>query len=153
MTFDRVRFALERAGFTEIAEAGYEDGIFRVEGRNRNGEYVRLVVDAYTGDVIYERIVSSFQDPWSREFDDFPVVRRQLAKDQYTNIQSVRVEDDFILVDAENRHGDEVRLMVDRRTKEERGKKKEERRKRRAAGACVTLLFALCSFLFSRFSA
>jgi uncharacterized membrane protein YkoI len=116
MTFDRVRFALERVGFTEIAEAGYEDGVFRVEGRNRSGEYVRLVVDAYTGEVIYERVVSSFDDPWSREFSDFSTVRRQLVRDLYTNIQGVRVEDDFILVDAENRHGDEVRLMVDRRT-------------------------------------
>jgi hypothetical protein len=58
MTFPRVREALERLGYVEIVDAGYADGVFRVEARNDRDDRVRLVVDAYTGEVLYDRVVN-----------------------------------------------------------------------------------------------
>jgi uncharacterized membrane protein YkoI len=118
LTFARVRGGLEDLGYSDCTEVGYEEGIFRVQGKNRGGDLVRLVVDAYTGEVINERAVPNFDDPWTE--DPYPVrfdtVRRRLLRQDYRDIEGIRSDGDILVLRAEDRHGEEVRLTVDART-------------------------------------
>jgi hypothetical protein len=118
LTFARIRSGLEDLGYSDCNEASYRDGVFRVEARNTRGDLVRLRVDAYTGDILNERIVASFDDPWTDDYDEvgFDVVRKRLLRDRYKDIESIRVNGDIMVLKAEDRYGDEVRLTVDSRS-------------------------------------
>ena len=116
LPFPRVRTSLEALGYKDCNQAGYEQGIFRVEAVNGRGDLVRLTVDAYTGDVLNERVVESFDTPWVAESIEglrFDTIKRRLESERYRDVDKIKVQGDQIVVKAEDRNGEEVRLIVD----------------------------------------
>jgi hypothetical protein len=118
LSFSKVRSDLEALGYQDCDAAGYGDGVYRIQARNSDGERVRLSVDAYTNEIISERVVTSFDDPWIHEPRSTRVdwLKRRLMREDYKEITNVRRKGNDYVVEAEDRYGDDVRLLVDGRS-------------------------------------
>jgi hypothetical protein len=118
LSFHKVRSELEGLGYTDCDEAGFDDGLYRIQARNRKGDLVRLMVDGYTNEIIAERVVASFDDPWIDEPRNARIewIKRRLRRDEYRDIREIRLDGRQYIVEAEDATGDEVRLVVDARS-------------------------------------
>jgi hypothetical protein len=68
MPFWRIERRLEASGYFNVQQLGTSNNRYRVEARNARGQYVRLIVDGYTGEVLRQRHADSGRRWFDAEF-------------------------------------------------------------------------------------
>jgi uncharacterized membrane protein YkoI len=99
---------IQVAGYAEVRELEYDDGLWEAEVRLPNGMWHDVAVDARTGDVLDDRSgrpILGSQDILSR-----------LAAAGYTEVRDIDLEDAIWEVDARRPDGSRVELRVNAHT-------------------------------------
>lgn len=104
MTEPQVQSELTAQGYTKIHELKFKDGMWRTEARSANGDRVDLRIDAKTGQVYPDKLISklSKQD-----------VRAALEAQGYTHVHDVDFDDGIWKAKAHNPSGNSVKLKID----------------------------------------
>jgi len=107
MTKPQVQGKLTTQGYTKVHDLKFKDGMWHADARSANGDKVDLRIDAKTGEVYPDKLVSklSKQD-----------VRASLESQGYTHVHDVDFDDGMWKAKAHNPAGNKVELKVDANT-------------------------------------
>ncbi len=97
---------VEQAGFTDVRDLEFDDGLWEVKARDRDGRLVELLVDPASGEII---------DPRSTPALSATDIRSRLESQGYTGIRDVEYDDGRWEVEAVNAAGQQVDLKLDPR--------------------------------------
>ncbi|MFB9068849.1 PepSY domain-containing protein [Pseudofulvimonas gallinarii] len=97
---------VEQAGFTDVRDLEFDDGLWEVKARDRDGRRVELLVDPATGEII---------DPRSTPALGAADIRSRLEAQGYTAIRDVEYDDGRWEAEAVNAAGQAVDLKLDPR--------------------------------------
>ena len=104
MTEEGIKTAIANAGFKEVKDLKFKDGVWRSKARGGNKQWVKLAVGPVNGKVYVD-------DAPSRLNKD--EVSAKLAAAGYQNVDDVVYEHGLWSADAKTAHGQDVDLLVD----------------------------------------
>lgn len=97
---------VEQAGFTDVRDLEFDDGLWEVKALASDGRRVELLVDPTSGEII---------DPRSTPALSATDIQSRLAAQGYTNIRDIEYDDGRWEVEATNPRGESVDLKLDPR--------------------------------------
>ena len=103
LTETQVRALLNEGGYTRIDDLDFEDGAWETDATSADGNRVDVRVDAASGRVYAEKLVSSLSE------DD---VKARLTVDGYSKVHDVDFDDGMWKAEAENSNGKDVRIHL-----------------------------------------
>lgn len=101
---DAIKSAIANAGYKEVKDLEFKDGVWRTKARGGNSQWVKLAVGPLNGKVYVDNAPSRLNK------DE---VKAKLAAAGYQNVHDVEFEDGLWSADARTAHGTEVDLLVD----------------------------------------
>jgi len=109
LTAAAVRSRLAAAGYRDIRDLELDDGFWEAEARNAAGRRVDLIVHAWTGEVVHERVEGA---PVAGALTAAQIIERLTAAG-YRNIRDLEFDDGVWEADAINPAGVRVELWID----------------------------------------
>ena len=103
-TEDAVKTAIANAGYKEVKDLKFKDGVWRSEARGGNKKWVKLAVGP-VNDKVYEA-----DAPSKLNKDE---ISAKLATAGYQNVKDVKFDAGLWAAEAKTPHGDDVDLLVD----------------------------------------
>jgi len=103
MTTAEVMQAVERAGYTDIRDVEFDDGLWEVEATGSDGRRVDLHIDPRNGEVIA---------PGTAPALTAADIANRLQAQGYTNVRDIEFDDGRYEVEATNPAGQNVDLKV-----------------------------------------
>lgn len=116
LTAVQVRAQLEAQGYTAINDVEFDDGMWEADARSADGNRVDVRLDAKTGQVYADELVSNLGRS---------DIRAKLAAAGYTNVHDVDYDDGVWKAEADDPAGKDVELRLDPATGEIIGKDKD----------------------------
>lgn len=110
----QVRERLTAAGYTQIEDLEFDDGVWEAEARNSAGQRVDLIIHPVTGVILAETPDGSDAAPAG--LLTAAQIRAALDAAGYTQIRDLEFDDGRWEADARNAQGQRVELTVDPRT-------------------------------------
>ena len=110
----QVRERLVAAGYTQIEDLEFDDGVWEAEARNGSGQRVDLIVHPVTGAILSETPDGGAVAPVG--LLTAAQIRAALEAAGYTQIRDLEFDDGYWEADARNRQGQRVELTIDPRT-------------------------------------
>ena len=111
----QVRERLVAAGYTQIEDLEFDDGVWEAEARNAAGQRVDLVIHPVTGVILLETPDGSGSAPVG--VLTAAQIRAALEAAGYTQIRDLEYDNDgYWEADARNAQGQRVELRIDPRT-------------------------------------
>ncbi|MFC5436848.1 PepSY domain-containing protein [Rhodanobacter umsongensis] len=107
MTEPQVHSKLAEQGYTKVHDVKFKDGMWRAEARSADGKRVNLRIDAASGEVYPNKLVSRLSEK---------DVRASLETQGYTHVHDVEFDDGIWKAKAENPAGADVKLKIDAST-------------------------------------
>lgn len=101
---DAVKSSIANAGYKEVKDLKFKDGVWRSKARGGNKQWVEIAVGPVSGKVYVSDAPSKLNK------DE---VTAKLAAAGYENVHDVEYEHGLWSADAKTRHGDDVDLLVD----------------------------------------
>jgi hypothetical protein len=103
-TEDAVKTAIANAGYKEVKDLKFKDGVWRSEARGGNKQWVKLAVGPVNGKVY------PADTPSKLSKDE---ISAKLATSGYQNVKDVKFDNGLWAAEAKTAHGDDVDLLVD----------------------------------------
>ena len=103
-TEEAVKTAIANAGYKEVKDLKFKDGVWRSKARGGNKQWVELAVGPANGKVYAAGAPSKLNK------DE---ISAKLATAGYQNVKDVKFDDGLWAADAKTSHGDDVDLLVD----------------------------------------
>jgi hypothetical protein len=103
-TEDAVKNAIANAGYKEVKDLKFKDGVWRSEARGGNKQWVKLAVGPVNGKVY------AADAPSKLNKDE---ISAKLATAGYENVKDVKFDDGLWAAEAKTMHGNDVDLLVD----------------------------------------
>lgn len=97
---------VEQAGFSDVRDLEFDDGLWEVKALDRDGRRVELLVDPASGEII---------DPRSAPALSADDIRSRLESQGYTRVRDIEYDDGRWEVEATNPRGEPVDLKLDPR--------------------------------------
>lgn len=116
LTAPQVRAQLEAAGYTNIDDIEFDDGMWKADATSADGNRIDVRLDAKTGKIYPEDQVSNLG-----EAD----VRAKLAAAGYTNVHDVKFDDGVWKAEGDDPAGKDVEIRLDPKTGEVIGKERD----------------------------
>lgn len=104
LTEDAVKASIASAGYKEVKDLKFKDGVWRTEARGGNKQWVTLAVGPVNGRVYPAEAPSKLNEN---------EVKAKLAADGYENVGHVKFEKGLWNADAKTAHGNDVAVLVD----------------------------------------
>jgi len=104
LTEEGIKTSIADAGFKEVKDLKFKDGVWRSKARGGNKQWVELAVGPVNGKVYVDDAPSKLNK------DE---VSAKLAADGYENVHDVEYEHGLWSADAKTAHGQDVDLLVD----------------------------------------
>ena len=104
LTEPQLRELLEKQGYTRIDDLEFEDGMWETDATSADGNRVDVRIDAATGKVYAEDMVSSLSA------ED---IKARLTAAGYSNVHDLDYDDGVWEADAEREDGKNVNIRVD----------------------------------------
>ena len=104
LTEDAIKAAIAGAGYKEVKDLQFKDGVWRSQARGGNKQWVKLKVGPVSGKVYPADSPSRLNEN---------EVSAKLAGVGYQNVKHVKFEDGLWSADAKTAHGTDVALLVD----------------------------------------
>lgn len=104
LTEEGIKTAIADAGFKEVKDLEFKDGVWRSKARGGNKQWVKLCVGPVNGKVYVDDAPSKLNK------DE---VSAKLAAAGYQNVDDVEYEHGLWSAEAKTEHGDKVELLVD----------------------------------------
>ena len=104
LTEDVIKTSIANAGYKEVKDLEFKDGVWRTKARGGNSQWVKLAVGPVNGKVYVDNAPSKLNK------DE---VKAKLAAAGYQNVHDVEFEDGLWSADARTTHGSDVDLLVD----------------------------------------
>ena len=103
-TEDAVKTAIANAGYKEVKDLKFKDGVWRSKARGGNKKWVKLAVGPVNGKVY------AADTPSKLSKDE---VSAKLATAGYQNVKDVKFDEGLWAAEAKTPHGNDVDLLVD----------------------------------------
>jgi hypothetical protein len=103
-TEDAVKTAIGNAGYKEVKDLKFKDGVWRSEARGGNKQWVKLAVGPVNGKVYAADAPSKLNKN---------EISAKLATAGYQNIKDVKFDAGLWAAEAKTPHGEDVDLLVD----------------------------------------
>jgi hypothetical protein len=103
-TEEAVKTAIANAGYKEVKDLKFKDGVWRSKARGGNKQWVELAVGPVNGKVYAADAPSKL---------DKDEISAKLVAAGYQNVDDVKFDDGLWAAEAKTRHGDDVDLLVD----------------------------------------
>ncbi|TPG05886.1 peptidase M4 [Rhodanobacter glycinis] len=103
-TEEAVKTSIANAGYKEVKDLKFKDGVWRSKARGGNKQWVELAVGPVNGKVYPADAPSKLNK------DE---ISAKLAAAGYQNIDDVKFDDGLWAAEAKTPHGDDVDLLVD----------------------------------------
>lgn len=103
-TEEAVKTAIANAGYKEVKDLKFKDGVWRSKARGGNKQWVELAVGPVNGKVY------AADAPSKLNKDE---ISAKLATAGYQNVDDVKFDDGLWAAEAKTPHGDDVELLVD----------------------------------------
>jgi hypothetical protein len=103
-TEDAVKTAIANAGYKEVKDPKFKDGVWRSKARGGNKQWVKLAVGPVNGKVY------AADTPSKLSKDE---VSAKLATAGYQNVKDVKFDEGLWAAEAKTAHGDDVDLLID----------------------------------------
>ncbi len=110
----QVRERLAAAGYSQITDIEFDDGVWEAEARNAAGQRVDLVIHPVTGAILAETPDGSATAPVGML--SAAEIRAALEAAGYTQIRDLEYDDGHWEAEARNAQGRRVELRIDPRT-------------------------------------
>jgi Peptidase propeptide and YPEB domain len=104
LTQDAIETSIANAGYKEVENLKFKDGVWRTKARGGNKQWVKLEVGPMTGRVYPANAPSKLNE------DE---VSAKLAGAGYQNVKHVKFDDGLWSADAKTPHGEDVSLLAD----------------------------------------
>lgn len=104
MTEDAIKADIAKAGYKEVKDLEFKDGVWQTKARGGNKNWVELKVGPVSGKVYSEDAPSKLNE------DE---IKAKLTAQGYANIGHVKFDDGLWSADAQTRQGKDVDLLVD----------------------------------------
>ncbi|HET6554903.1 MAG TPA: PepSY domain-containing protein [Dyella sp.] len=104
LTEDAVKSSIATAGYKEVKDLKFKDGVWRTKARGGNKQWVTLAVGPVNGRVYPADAPSKLNE------DE---VKAKLAADGYENVAHVKFDEGLWNADAKTAHGTAVAVLVD----------------------------------------
>lgn len=104
LTEDAIKTSIANAGYKEVKDLRFKDGVWRSKARGGNKQWVALAVGPVTGRVYPADAPSKLNE------DE---VKAKLAADGYKNVGHVKFDEGLWSASGRNAHGRDVDLLVD----------------------------------------
>ena len=101
---DAVKTAIANAGYKQVKDLKFEDGVWRSKARGGNKQWVKVAVGPLSGKVYVSDAPSKLNE------DE---VKAKLATAGYQNVHDVKFEHGLWSVDAKSAQGKDLDLLVD----------------------------------------
>lgn len=101
---EAIKGAIASAGYKEVKDLEFKDGVWRSKARGGNHKWVKIAVGPVNGTVYPADAPSNLNK------DE---ISAKLAAAGYQNITDVEFDDGLWSADAKDAHGDDVDLLVD----------------------------------------
>jgi hypothetical protein len=101
---DAIKTAIANAGYKEVKDLQFKDGVWRTQARGGNKQWVKLEVGPVNGKVYPAGAPSKLNEN---------EVNAKLASAGFQNVKHIKFEDGLWSADAETRRGNDVNLLVD----------------------------------------
>ena len=101
---EAIKTAVADAGYKEVKNLEFKDGVWRTKARGGNEQWVKLAVGPVNGKVYVDEAPSKL---------DKDEVSAKLVTAGYQNVHDVEFEDGLWSADARTTHGSDVDLLVD----------------------------------------
>ncbi|KGQ18118.1 Propeptide PepSY amd peptidase M4 [Lysobacter dokdonensis DS-58] len=116
MTDAQVHAKLEAAGYTNVNDVKFEDGVWKADAKSADGNRVDVRIDAKSGAIYPDEQVANLNEA---------SVKAQLAAAGYTNVHDVDFEDGIWNAEADDPNGKDVEVKIDPKTGQVIGKEKD----------------------------
>jgi Peptidase propeptide and YPEB domain len=103
-TEDAVKTAIANAGYKEVKDLKFKDGVWRSKARGGNKQWVKLAVGPVNGKVY------AADTPSKLSKDE---ISAKLATSGYQNVKDVKFDEGLWAAEAKTPHGDDVDLLID----------------------------------------
>lgn len=104
LTEDAIKTSIANAGYKEVKDLKFKDGVWRTEARGGDKKWVKLAVGPVNGKVYPEAAPSKLNEN---------EVKAQLATAGYQNVMHVKFDEGLWSADARSHSGHDVNLLVD----------------------------------------
>jgi len=104
LTEDAIKTSIANAGYKEVKDLKFKDGVWRSEARGGNKKWVKLAVGPVNGRVYPADAPSKLNEN---------EVKAKLAGDGYENVAHVKFDEGLWAADAKTAHGTDVAVLVD----------------------------------------
>ena len=104
LTEDAIKTSIANAGYKEVKDLKFKDGVWRSEARGGNKKWVKLAVGPVNGKVYPADAPSKLNEN---------EVTAQLATAGFQNVRHVKFEEGLWSADAKSRGGNAVNVLVD----------------------------------------
>ncbi|WP_109125476.1 PepSY domain-containing protein [Dyella sp. C11] len=104
LTEDAIKTSIANAGYKEVKDLKFKDGVWRSDARGGNKKWVKLAVGPVNGRVYPADAPSKLNEN---------EVKAKLAGDGYENVGHVKFDEGLWSADAKTTHGADVAVLVD----------------------------------------
>jgi hypothetical protein len=104
MSQEAIETSIANAGYKEVENLKFKDGVWRTKARGGNKKWVKLAVGPVSGRVYPADAPSKLNE------DE---VSAKLAADGYQNVKHVKFDDGLWSADAKTPHGEDISLLAD----------------------------------------
>ncbi|WP_158884371.1 PepSY domain-containing protein [Rhodanobacter sp. L36] len=104
LTQDAIETSIANAGYKEVENLKFKDGVWRTKARGGNKQWVKLEVGPMTGRVYPANAPSKLNE------DE---ISAKLAGAGYQNVKHVKFDDGLWSADAKTPHGEDVAVLAD----------------------------------------
>lgn len=104
LTEEGIKTAIADAGFKEVKDLEFKDGVWRSKARGGNKQWVELAVGPVSGKVYVNKAPSKLNK------DE---ISAKLAAAGYQNVHDVEYEEGLWNAEAKTAHGQDVELLID----------------------------------------
>lgn len=111
-----VRDLLAKAGYTNVNDVEFEDGVWQADARSADGNRVDVSLNPVTGQIYPDDEVANLS-----EAD----IRARLAAAGYADVDDVEFDDGLWIAEARSATGEDVEVRLDPRTGEVIGENRD----------------------------
>jgi len=104
LTEDAIKTSIANAGYKEVKDLKFKDGVWRSDARGGNKKWVKLAVGPVNGKVYPADAPAKLNEN---------EVKAQLATAGFQNVKDVKFADGLWAAEAKSRGGHDVNLLVD----------------------------------------